>query len=246
MQNILIVEDNREQLDMLISTISTEYPSWTICSAQSYNEAVKALKNSLCGDLFTLFLLDIQLTEHPTDRGGFLFAEEIRKIPAYFKTNILFLTGISDAGGFALSNFHCYNYITKPYAPSDILNQLEQMLITGYLEKSFTIMDTDNIIHKLKSADIIYIQSIRHLKILHLKNSYISTRAYTLEQLIGLTDNDLIMCQKGYLINPAYITSIDRVTNSIVVGQSSIPMGKKYIEKLCQYITPLDKRKDIY
>ena len=40
MQNILIVEDNQLQLNMLVNTITNEYPSWTIKCADNYNDAL--------------------------------------------------------------------------------------------------------------------------------------------------------------------------------------------------------------
>ena len=135
MQHILIVEDNNEQLNMLVSTIKNSYPSWVIDYASSYDEAVILIQRSVEEHPFNLFLLDIQLAEDSSDRGGFLLAKEIRNIPNYYRTSILFLTSVHEASSFALSNFHCYNYITKPYTGIDILNQLEQMLLTGYLEK---------------------------------------------------------------------------------------------------------------
>ena len=242
MQNILIVEDNQLQLNMLVNTITNEYPSWTIKCADNYNDALILINKSLSREAepFTLFLLDIQLTDYPTDRGGFLLAEEIRKLPAYYRTNILFLTGISDQGGYALSNFHCYNYITKPYTEKDILNQIEQMLITGYLEKSFMITDTDKIIHRVKCCDILYVKALRHMKTIYLNGSHICTRAYNLEDLISMADGELIMCHKGYLINPRHISSYDRLTSSVIIKGDSIPVGRKYAEQIHANINNLN------
>ena len=139
MQHILIVEDNEIQLNMLVKTIMQEYPDWKVDFCKSYDAAMNYIKDSL-SDMsmqYTLFLLDIQLTNYKTDRGGFLIAEEIRKIPLYFRTNILFLTGISDEGLYALSNFHCYNYITNNVKPEDICYvQSQRHLKTIYFKNA--------------------------------------------------------------------------------------------------------------
>jgi len=79
------------------------------------NEAINVLRLSIEKEnYFSLFLLDIQLSHEEGDRGGFIFANEIRKIPSYYMTPLLFLTAVSDENYFALSHYHCYNYIAKP------------------------------------------------------------------------------------------------------------------------------------
>ena len=230
MQHILIVEDDELQLKMLVDTISGHYPGWNVDACRTYDSALKLIKES-CLDTskeYTLFLFDVQLTECVTDRGGFQLAEEVRKIPMYYRTSILFLTGITNALTYALSTFHCYNYINKPYTCEDILNQLEQMIITGYLEQFTTIVDTDRILHKIRTEDITYVNSIRHLKAIHTTNSKIQTRDYSFDDLISMTNNKLTPCHKAYLINTRYISSYDKVTNSIVINGESIPVGRKY------------------
>ena len=236
MQHILIVEDNQNQLSMLTDTIKGEYPSWEVDSCYSYNDAMSLIKNSVSSNPYTLFLLDVQLTKHLTDRGGFQLAQEIRKMPVYYRTSILFLTGVIDEGVYALSNFHCYNYITKPYSGDDILNQLEQMVITGYLEKYFTVRDTNRIVHKIKIADIRYVHASRHLKTVFLNNCHIDTREYSLDELQTMSDGKLVMCQKSYLVNPDCISSFDKVTNSVIIDGVSIPIGKKYKDIMGNYI----------
>lgn len=228
MQNVLIVEDNREQIELLRNAITGKYKDWTITSAFTYDDALSYIHDSSVNNPFTLFLLDIQLTNYTTDRGGFLLAQEIRKKKIYYKTPILFLTGISDEGYFALSNFHCYNYITKPYTSDDVLKQLEQMLLTGYLESAITITDINRISYKIHVNDILYIKSNGHTKVIYLKDSYISTRECTFDELQTLSDGKLIQCHKGYLVNPDAITNIDHLTSTLHINNTIIPIGLKY------------------
>ena len=134
MQKVLIVEDDTIQLNMLYQTIHDAYPSWNIFCVSDYAAADRLILDSLQKSAsFTLFLLDIQLTKDIGNRDGFFLAKEIRQHSAYYQTPILFLTAVSDENYFALSNFHCYNYISKPYTDADIRYQLQQMLMTGYL-----------------------------------------------------------------------------------------------------------------
>ena len=145
-QNILIVEDDKAQNINLNNAINAQYPAWTIDSCYTYDEALEHIISSVNkNNIYTLFLFDVQLSKEKGNRGGFLLAEELRKLHPYYRTPVLFLTAVSDEGGFALSNYHCYNYISKPYTSQDILIQLEQMLITCYLESTLDICDSDRI-----------------------------------------------------------------------------------------------------
>lgn len=62
----------------------------------------------------------------------------------------------------ALTQFHCYNFITKPYRKETVLEQLRQMLLTGYLQDVLDIADTQRIHHRLQPQDIRYIESRSH------------------------------------------------------------------------------------
>ena len=97
MQNILIVEDDIIQADKLLSSIHTRYPSWTIATAATYAEASTLITDSIeQNQPFTLFLLDVQLSNNKSDCSGFILAENIRSMHPYFQVPILFLTSITD------------------------------------------------------------------------------------------------------------------------------------------------------
>ena len=129
MQKILIVEDDPIQLEMLYETVHSRYPAWEIKKGSSLEAAQAFLQESVtANEYFTLFLLDIQLSKDPEDRSGFQLAHAIRKISVYYKTPILFLTSVSEELSRALTQFHCYNFIAKPYQRETVLEQLRKML----------------------------------------------------------------------------------------------------------------------
>lgn len=234
MFNILIVEDDPIQQNMLETTIHSQYPSWNICTANTYENAMEKLLISLkTGDYFSLFLLDIQLSETEGDRGGFILATEIRKREPYYMTPLLFLTAISDDNYFALSHYHCYNYIAKPYSQDAILFQLQQMLLTGYLKEiSLQIMDVDHIYHTIPLATIESIQSDKHLLTFQLKHGTLKTRAYSLSGIEKKLGKPFMRCHKTAVVNMEYITSFDKKTQSLVVANRHIPVGRKYISDI--------------
>lgn len=231
MQKVLIVEDDLKQNKMLYDAINARYPHWTIHSATNYTEAEQYISDSLTNKsnkLYTLFLFGVQLSASPDDRGGFLLAEALRKHKEYFKTPILFLTAISGESAFALSNFHCYNYITKPYTSEQILSQLEQMLMTGYLENTITIIDINRISFHISVNDIIYIESKRHVMELHFEHSSISTREYSLEEFEKMIGIGFLKCHRRYIINTSCINNFDKTNMLIKIGDTSIPVSRSY------------------
>lgn len=231
MHHILIVEDDISQATMLETTIHDQYPAWSIMVAYSYETAISQLHISLEEkQYFTLFLLDVQLNKTDGDRGGFIFANELRKIPTYFKTPLLFLTAVSDENYFALSNYHCYNYIAKPYSKEDILFQLQQMLFTGYLEENaLKLTDVDHIQHQILLSSIQYIQAKGHVLTFYTTNGKVVSREYTLSSILEKLNDTFVRCHKSIVINKNYLISMDKRTKSILVSSHSLPVGRKYM-----------------
>lgn len=238
MQKVLIVEDDLKQNKMLYDAINTRYPHWMVHSAINYTEAEQYLYESLTNKnnkLYTLFLFDIQLSASSDDRGGFLLAETLRKHKEYFKTPILFLTALSTESAFALSNFHCYNYITKPYTSEQILLQLEQMQITGYLENTITIFDINRIVYHITVNDIVYIESKRHVMELHFEHGSISTREYSLNEFEKMIGIGFLKCHRRYIVNTSCINNFDKTNMLIRISDTCIPVSRSYkaqIERL--------------
>ncbi|MBQ3782973.1 MAG: response regulator transcription factor [Lachnospiraceae bacterium] len=231
MHTILIVEDDPLQLQILEETIHSQYSSWTICTATSYEEAIHLLELSIeKKNYFSLFLLDIQLSQEKGDRGGFIFANEVRNIPSYYMTPLLFLTAVSDENYFALSHYHCYNYIAKPYSRETILFQLRQMMLTGYIkEETLKLMDTDHIYHQVPIQTIQTIQSKSHVLTFQLTKGHILSREFTLDGITQKLGKPFLRCHKTATINTDYLTSFDRKTQNVIIAGTPIPVGRKYL-----------------
>ena len=231
-QHILIVEDDISQNNNLNKAINSHYPTWETESSYTYYDALDRITNSIQEKPYTLFLFDVQLSKENGNRGGFLLAEKLRTFPLYYKTPILFLTAISDEGGFALSNYHCYNYIAKPYRYQDIINQLEQMLITGYLESTFDICDCCRIHHNISLTNINYIESKGHTLVIYLENDSLTTREYNLGSILTVLGCDFIQVHKRYIINEKKITHIDKTNMCVNINSFVIPIGRAYKSNL--------------
>lgn len=230
MQKVLIVEDDYNQLNELKTSIQKNYPNWNIQTADNSKQARFLLDVSLQpGQTFTLFLLDVQLEPETGKTGGFLLAEEIRKHPEYFTTPLLFLTSVSDENYFALSHYHCYNYIAKPYQMKDIIEQLQQMILTGFLmETTFFVRDESHITHTIALQDILYAQSSSHTISLTTRQTVISTRAYTMDGLLKELGRNFCRCHKKYIINLSHIENYDKTARYLTIRKNKIPVGRTY------------------
>ena len=237
MQKILIVEDDPIQLEMLYETVHTMYPTWEIKRGSSLEAAQTFLQESVTtNEYFTLFLLDIQLSKEPGDRSGFQLAQSIREINAYYKTPILFLTSVSEELSKALTQFHCYNFITKPYRRETVLEQLRQMLLTGYLQDVLDIADTQRIRHRIQPQDIRYIESRSHTIFIYTVYGCIQTREYTLSAIAEQLGISFIRCHRRYLINPDYITGFDKSARYLLADKDTIPVSQSGIALLEDYL----------
>lgn len=234
MQRVMIVEDEPNQRMELAATIEQNYPGWYIQTASTFDQANALLSSSIqSGQTYTLFLLDIQLSPKTDDRGGFLLADEIRKHSEYYRTPLLFLTSVSDKNHFALSHYHCYNYIAKPYQNNEIVDQIQHMIMTGYLqETTLSLKDEFRIFHTITLDDILYAQSAAHTITLILKQSTLTTRDYTMNSLLEVLGGNFCRCHKKYIINLNYIKSYDRTTQCIMVDDHCLSVGRAYKELL--------------
>lgn len=234
MQKLLIVEDDDVQRITLHNSIQEFYPKWIVLSANNYDSALELLIQSTkeC-EYFSMFLLDIQLKQDKGDMSGFVLAEQIRSDTNYFKTPIIFLTSISEKTQFALATYHCYNYITKPYSTEDILYQIQQMLLTGYLEDNcIAITDTKRIIHRIPQKEIVYLEFKSHQVIFTTKQDEIISRGFSLNDLWNQLTRDFIQCHKKFIINLNYVNSYNKSNGYINVNGFILPVSRTYKSQL--------------
>lgn len=230
MQTILIVEDDTLQLHALQNSIQQAYPDWTIHTATDIDTAQTFLNSSLDNNNFySMFLLDINLVEGTSDESGFELAKSIRACSVYFKTPILFLTSFQNKTNFALSTFHCYNFIVKPYSADDILFEIKQMLLTGFLSNNcIMITDTYRITRRILLSDILYIEVSSHLLILHTKNGNVNTRDLTMSEIQQQLSENFVRCHRKFIVNLKYVDNYDRNNRYIHMKTITLPVSRGY------------------
>ncbi len=239
MERVLIVEDDVTQYTALQQAIQNRYPEWDVRIATTFADANAALSTSLKEKTyFTLFLLDIQLTKATNNQDGLRFAGLVREQSIYYSTPILFLTGLSQYIREALANYHCYNYISKPYDCKDVLHQLANLQATGYLQRSaLTFTDTHRLRHHVAIDDIYYIISRYHTITYVTTMGEFKSREGTLDTINQKEPHKLIRCHSQYLVNSDFISDYDRTNNFLRVHTHTIPVGRTYKKNLADINT---------
>ncbi len=231
MYKILIVEDNSLITDFLINVISELYPKWSVYNANSYKDAI----NIAINEDIDLFILDYELNKDNLTENGFNLGIELKNIPKYKNTPMVFETSYPNHIFSIINELHCIYYLIKPYEKADIQHMLNKILNYNNLEKRFSIKDPFGINSYINDNDIIYVNTNRHtLEIFTTANSFLCMN-YSLSQLIKESDI-LIQCHKSYAINPKFITNLDKTTYTVTLQFNdkvfSIPIGRKYKETL--------------
>ncbi len=215
------------QAEAIMHGLKERYPHWEILHKTNLEDALNELELSLTPNhsAFSLFLLDIQLSDDETNRDGYAFAKALRSKNKYFQTPLIFLTVIQDDAVYALSNFHCYNYIPKPYTLYDLINQIEQMRITGYLNNTLLIKDYQRITHHINPDEIIMITAQSHVLHIHLEDNVIKTREYSLDSISAILSKNFVRCHKKYIINLMHVTSYNEKDRLLHINELEIPVS---------------------
>lgn len=237
-QRILIVEDDEMQRRELVRNLQDLHPSLVIQSARNLAEAQSILQKSILDNAFLhLFLLDIHLSSNEKKHEGFQFAQLIRSHTVYQMTPLIFLTSNKRQIEFALNNFHCYNYIKKPYNCGEIAKQVQHLLLSHMIrQETFFIRDTRRIAHRVAKETILFLESNGHtLKIVCTHNTII-TRDYNLTSIVEHLGDGFFRCHRKYIVNAKLIENYDSLCSNVQIRNHTIPVGRVYKDKLLESI----------
>ena len=232
MQQILIVNNDIEQCIILKDTIHSAFPNWKIETAHCYSDGKLLVTESIqTNNCFTLFLLDKQLSRTQEDHSGYILAEYIRKNSEYFTTPMLFFANTSDDSLYALSKYHCYDFILKPYSPEQILEEIRQMFLTEVLKTNYLeITDTNRVVHLVSHDDILYFTSdAPHILTIITKKISIHTREYTINGLLQKLGFPFVRCHRKFVINKIHLHYVDKCLKHLEVDEYNIPIGQTYL-----------------
>lgn len=215
MVNILVVEDNEITRKSLVKTIQKTLVNCTIFESGTGKHAISLLETNH----MDLFFLDIELP----DINGMEVATKIRSIEKYEFANIVFITTYITLLPKALQEYHCYDFIEKPFKMEKIVETLNK-LIRGIhkeelQEKKKYITITNGIVtNKILLKELYYIEIQNRYILFHSKSGIYKEGNISLKQLVfqlqKLEVTNFVRAHKSYVVNIDYILRIEQITRS--------------------------------
>lgn len=228
---VLIVEDDLKIQNFLIKSILEIENNIQVKTSTSSEKALRIARNYS----IDIFILDIQLIDYK----GTQLAKQIRKLDKYKYTPIIFATVLANEELSAYREIKCYSFLIKPFTKEEIKTALKEAIDYNnsieHKTKSIRIEQKSQIF-EYNINDIIYIESFRKKKVIHVltvdKEVIANTiSGYSLKSLLKLIDdNDFIQPHRSYIINKRYLQTIEKDKNIVKLKyiDMSIPIGNKF------------------
>lgn len=227
MKRVLIVEDKKEAREAL---------EQLVCGLQ---EDIRVFPAGDCGSAYrcamehdiSLFLVDIILNPGTAgDVSGIRFAENIRQIPGYRFTPLIFITSLEDPELYAYRDLHCYGYISKPYPPEPTAALIRKALSFPEEKRADRIVyfKKDGVLYSRKQGEIVYIRTRLGKMSIRTVRDELDIYYKTCDQILRELDSDaFVKCSRNTIVNRNYIANIDSANQYIelVDGYGRLEIG---------------------
>lgn len=211
--SIILVEDDSMQREILKTMIHSIYESIKIYEADSKSSALEIIRNNY----INMFLIDISLKES----SGLDLARDIRNIPKYEFSELIFLTTHLDYMIQAFKQIHCYDYILKPYNKDEvqaILNKLIDKHVYSLdreddnSNEEFIIKVRSGIFVRVNINEILFIEvNGRDCEVNTLNGCYTYSNI-SLKKILELIDCEhIVQSHKAFAVNKNCIFKIEKV-----------------------------------
>lgn len=213
MNNILIVEENSKSRDHLVNLLNDNFKGIKIFQSATGKKALQILKTNK----IDLFFLDTQLP----DVTGLQIAEKIRSIQRYELAYIIFISSHTLYIQTALHEYHCYDYIKKPYCKDRIINLTNKLLKglnknnTSVEIEKFITVELKDIIYRININDIYFGQTSNRTLLLHTAGEgTIKIPNMTSEKMFNRIEKSgvdyIIKTHRSYFVNVNYVKDIKK------------------------------------
>lgn len=231
MSRILLVEDEASSVALIRKYVGNSSAEHNLTA---YSKAAEALayagKNKV-----DLFVLDIQLLDY---RGTEL-ARQLRTMPEYRFTPILFTTELSGEELNAYREIKCYDFLVKPFTELEFQKAFLAALAMGaQIQEPLSILriEQKQFLFEYEIRNILYIESFGKRILIHTAQDggeevTDQIAGYALSKLLALVPQGcMLQCHKSFLVNPDHICKIDKVNRLIYLTRckAAIPIGEKY------------------
>lgn len=235
MKHLLVVEDNpyiAEQLKQYIQKIDSTINIFTTGYAEeAYNIA----------QLYPIdaFFLDIQLM----DFSGLELAEKLRDIKGYKNTIMVFITGMVSREIEAFKQYHCYDYILKPFSEETIEKMFNEVIkecleAPQFHEAIELKIKQKNHNYLVKQKEIVFIESLNRKLYVNLQDKTIEFTMTSLKELKKDLSPIFIQCHRSFIVNRYYIEYYNSLDDYLKLQHYDklIPVGRKYRPLIKEYI----------
>ena len=213
---ILLAEDNRGAVRRIVEYIGKISGELEVISFAGAGEALRyARENEIA-----LFIIDIQLEDYK----GTDLAKQLRGLPEYRYTPIIFETGLAGEELSAYRDVKCYSFLVKPFGEKEFAEAFRDALgLSGHA-----------------AEDIVYIEAFGKKLVIHTDNRLSGRKedtvsGYTLAGMLALLEGGpFVQCHKSYIVNRDYIDRIDKAGRKIYLKGVTevVPVGNKYQDGL--------------
>lgn len=222
--NIAVCDDElviREQIREMILFQSAGHRVELFCSAE------ELLQSEIC---FDVILMDIQMEE----LNGIEAARVLRKRGE--NAVLIFVTGIKEYvfEAFDVAAFH---YLLKPVDGDKFYEVFNKAVKEAEKnkEQEYLFIKSKNKKLKIKTEDILYIESMGRKVEVHLKSEIIEIYAKMndLEEQLG---NGFYRCHRGYLVNMAHIAEYENYSIRVSNGETIFMAKERYNQFVREYM----------
>lgn len=231
MSHILLVEDEPGAVELIRRYIEKDSFEHKLAAFAKAAEALSyAVKSKV-----DLFILDIQLLDY---RGTEL-ARQLRSMPEYRFTPILFTTELAGEELSAYREIKCYDFLVKPFTEAEFQKTFQAALEMGaQMQEAPEILriEQKQFLFEYEIRNILFVESFGKKLLIHTAQNGGSEvtdqiSGYSLSRLQNMAPhNRLLQCHKSFLVNPVHIYKIDKAKRLLYLKEckTAIPIGEKY------------------
>lgn len=234
MKRVLIVEDNQKAAVSLQKILKEINGSLEITVASCLNAAKQALTKGT----FDLFVVDIILNSSDSgDASGLYFIEYIRGFRQYEFTPVVITTSVAEMKEHAYDHLDCYKYLEKPYDSERAKKVLTKALSMPLQQDSsdYIYIKSDGVVHAVEWRTIVTVRYDDRKITIQMTNGTLCAYYKSLKEIYDkLPDKYFVRCNKGTVINKAFVEAVDLKKNEIHLKKpfESAKIGISYRKKV--------------
>lgn len=225
MLQVALCDDEKNQLRQLRAMLES-IPLTEPLQITEYNQGSKLLQDMRQGKHYDVLILDVEMPEE----NGISLAKQIREID-----ESLYLLFLSNHTSYVFSAFQvaAFRYLVKPISRETLMLEMNQVVEDYHKNHTlYTIQEKGRQL-TIEVGNIRYLEVFGHTLSIHTTTENITCKKRLEDEVKKLTPYGFIQCHRSYLVNPKYISEIDR---SVILTDRKevIPISKKNLSDVMQ------------